>query len=487
MATLGQDKANRNLLRGISSFWLRFFQDKEILAHLYSATDQLMGQLYLELLEALLANSITTVPVFAKEFWKLVTFNSSEVEISGTEYKFLLPDKIKGLNFLYNKIFEPSTILESEQDYRIEGDYIYFSKNIFDDFEYPGLAKRREGTSTIVSFWAPQAEVDKEYIYEHFGRMLDIYEPSSESYKSFIQGIWFYYMNGPTINRITSAMNIIGGYPVASEDGEIVLSIKLINNIYYIKTTANVYQIPDKVDLAVSVGDVLSAFQFLTTAYTVTDYIDDPNWFDNIIVPFQVIPSLSVIERTTNVNDPNPIFIGYPTVIGYPGWKIGLGGLPNFMWLFFNGVLKYNIFLVTYDALASQFLRTPADLTDIVLSGKPAFDLAMVVPFIKIQDTVNLPEEKVLEMDMTMDLSEDYDLSGLGDELYAEIEAVLPFDSYGKVNVAFGTTPTIIGSGVIGDATARLTSGVPERIGTNTVGLTESGLYTEFPLEIFIM
>ena len=487
MGTLGQNKVNQNFFRGISSFWSRFFKDREVLESLSAANDHLMGQLYLELLELLLANSIKDVPVFSKSNWKLLTFNSKKVEIEDGKFKFKLNEKIRALPFLYNKIFDANTILENNKDYEIVGEYIYFYNNIFNDLEFPGFATRREQGATIISLWAPEASIDKEYVYEQYGRMLDIYEPSSESYKAFIQGIWFYYMNGPTINRITSAMNIIGGYPLASEDGEIVLSIRSIDGTNYIKTTVTNYEIPSDVGLVVEVGDTLSAFQFLTDAYTVTDYIDDPNWFDHIIVPIEVIPGLDTFNRTTNARSPHPIFIGYPIVIGTPGWIIGAGGLPNFMWLFFNGVLKYNIFYVTYNALASRFVRSNEDLQDIVLSGKPAFDLAMVVPYVPIEDTVEEMSEDGIYIDGEFDLETVFDTpNDAVEDLAFDIDFEVFDETYGKYIVAFGSTPTIIGSGVIGEPGVRLASNVPERIGTNTIGLTESGLYTEFPLEIFV-
>jgi len=485
LATLGQNR-NRNLLKGLSSFWNRFFKDKELLQNFYSATDQLMGQLYLELLELLLANSIKSIPVFSKEFWKLMTFDSTKVEIEGSLYKFKLEDKIRELKFVYNKIFEPSIIMENNKDYYIEGEYIYFYKNIFDDLEYAGLAKRRQGNATIISLWAPEASIDKEYIYENYGRMLKIYEASSEDYKAFIKGIWFYYMNGPTVNRITSALNIIGGYPVAEEDGEIVLSIKTINDINYIKTTTTTYEIDANIELNVSVGDTLQAFQFLTNAYTVTDYIDDPTWYDHIVVPIEIIPDATVIERTTNKYDPDPLFIGYPILIGDPRWRIGMGGLPNFMWLFFNQVLKYNIFYVSYDAQASKFVRSDEDLIDIVLSGKPSFDYALTVPYNRLVDeTVDSSEEAIL-IEGEMELANTYSYADLDEELLLNLDLIVSEDPYGGIPITFLDAAARIGAGVIGDEDARVASGVPVLIGTNTLGRITDGLYTEFPLEIFV-
>ena len=543
MSNIGQNK-NENLLRGLSSFWTRFFKDKEFLETLYSATDLLMGKVYLELLESLLTNSAEAVPVFSKDFWKLLTFTSTDAVIVGTTYRFTLPTDVIRVRFIYNKIFEPTAILEENQDFTISGNYIYFSKNIFDDLACPGFAKRRQSGATVISMWTPEAEVDKEYVYEYYGTMLKIYEPSSESYKSFIRGIWFYYMNGPTVNRITSAMNIIGGYPVATEDGEIVLSITEINSIYYVKTTITTYSIGNSVDLAVTVGQTLRAFQHLTTAYLVTDYIDDPTWFDHIVVPIEVLPNLTVAERTTERYNQDVITIGYPILIGTPGWIIGEGNQPNYMWLFFNQVLKYNIFYITYNALASKFIRSTADLTDIVVSGKPAFDLALVVPYLGMTDTVTLPAETLTrELEYTMSdtllyswmtealgfeadrtltdtnlipveqvsyeleylmsdavtlstevnsieleflLSDTVPYAWLSESLTVQNQTSLDDESYGQTPVSFGDSPTLIGNGLIGGESLRVGSGVPVWIGINTLGYSDAGMYTEYPVEIFI-
>jgi hypothetical protein len=519
------------------------FKDKEVLEHLYSATDQLMSQLYMNLLEVLLANSLKDVPVFSKEYWKLLTFNSSHVIIEGTEYRFPLVDKIRGMRFMYNRIFEPSIILESQMDYRVSGDYIYFSKNIFDDLEFPGLAKRYEGSSIIISMWVPEADVDKEYIYEYYGRLLQIYEPSSDSYKAFIRGVWFYFMNGPTVNRITSALNIIGGFPVATEENEVVLSIRISNGIQFVKTTVTTYEIKEGINLMIAVGEVLSPFQHLTDAYTVTDYMDNPSWFDNIVVPIEVIPNLSAYERTTNRHDPNVIPIGYPILIGNPEWYIGLGGLPNFMWLLFNQILKYNIFYVRYDAQATKFLRSVEDLQNIVLDGKPGYVLAITEPYTTLMDSTGLSDIPMM-FEPSLFWTEVYENSDMDEELLFEFaseysdtntipsESVLFFpdmslsdtgeateqalwfdiehvfsdlcdlastidqmfidfdlnvdDTYGQIPVVFGQLPTLIGLGVLGGTVARFESGVPALIGTNNIGNLNDGLYAETPVVIEI-
>ena len=424
MANIGTNK-NSTVLRGLSSFWTRFFNDKQFLEKFYDATDQLLGQVYLELMETLLANSIKDVPIYSRKFWKLLTFTSTDSEVVDITYRFPLDSSIKKMRFIYNKIFEPSTILEENKDYYISDSYIYFYKNIFDPLDYKGITKRRDGNVTTISLWAPEADVDVEYIYEHYGRLLNVYEPSSEQYKAFIRGLWFYYMNGPTINRIASALNIVGGYPVATEDGEIVLSINELTTGTYVKTTVTTYQFPPYTPLTVSVGQTLSAFQALTSAYKIVDYIEDPSWYDHIIVPQEVIPSLSTAQRMTNVDDDNPIFIGYPIFIGDPRWRIGMGGLPNYMWLLFNQLLKYNIFYVSYNALATRFVHSKEDIVNLVISGKPSYTLAVIEPYLYLSDSQGSTETFEMRLDQWLSDS----MGTTTETMFIQMVNALPSDS----------------------------------------------------------
>jgi hypothetical protein len=111
----------------------------------------------------------------------------------------------------------------------------------------------------------------------------------------------------------------------------------------------------------------------------------------------------------------------------------------------------------------------------------------MVVPYLKLTDTFPLPTEDAISFDAEFSLSNLYDLNTLGDNLGEEVDLTMANDSYGKVPVSFGDLPTLIGVGRIGDAATRLADGVPELIGIDTIGLTASGLYTEFPLVIEVI
>ncbi len=74
-----------------------------------------------------------------------------------------------------------------------------------------------------ISFWATDAEVDRNNLYTNYGYLIGRFQASSESYRSFIRGVFQLFMLGPTLERLESAVNIVAGMPVVRDDGEILL------------------------------------------------------------------------------------------------------------------------------------------------------------------------------------------------------------------------------------------------------------------------
>jgi hypothetical protein len=60
-----------SLFDGLSGFWQRFFRDTQDLHAFYRASEQYLGQVYLDLLGSVLSTGISDTPVFNKEYWKL--------------------------------------------------------------------------------------------------------------------------------------------------------------------------------------------------------------------------------------------------------------------------------------------------------------------------------------------------------------------------------------------------------------------------------
>jgi len=74
------------LFKGLSSFWTRLFRDSAVYDNLYSATEMALGDVYLDLMEAVLTKSLRNTPVFSKRDWRLLLANSTELSFDPAVY-----------------------------------------------------------------------------------------------------------------------------------------------------------------------------------------------------------------------------------------------------------------------------------------------------------------------------------------------------------------------------------------------------------------
>lgn len=178
-----------------------------------------------------------------------------------------------------------------------------------------------------------------------------------------------------------------------------------------VTTTAGSYvydrRIPLRSDITGWNGtDVITfkAFEVLTTAVRVVDYIKDPTWWHNLPVPLEVLPSRTIQQRLASTqllkNTIGAEFQGY---IGDPGFYIGadenkvIGGIyrhyPAFILM--DRFLKTHLFQVKIDRhvkLSSEFV---AALTDVVRQAKPAFTYTYLQPGTEFLEVL-VPQESFL-------------------------------------------------------------------------------------------
>ena len=84
------------------------------------------------------------------------------------------------------------------------------------------INEREQGTVKQLAFWVPESKIDRFNLYYHYGYLLNRFEASSESYKSFLRGIMHLYAHGPIFNRMVAGMNVVAGYPLIKTDGEVL-------------------------------------------------------------------------------------------------------------------------------------------------------------------------------------------------------------------------------------------------------------------------
>lgn len=297
-----------------------------------------------------------------------------------------------------------------------------------------GVTESSGGTTPTLqlAFWAPDALVDRMTLANNFGAMIGRSEPSSESYRAFLQGIFQLYVSGPVLDRIESALNVVMNLPVVQNDGEVYQSVDASDpTVVRVLTTGpgtgqnNAYVFPVGTPLAdIAQGTVLSAFQVLTTAVTVTDYVETPSWWYNDVIPDVLFSSVQFgvppisrrfagsqfVQHVVNPDD--------GALVGDPGLYVGASDDGNatlftssqpiyrhrLAFVLMDQYLKYHTFGVTFDASAlsaivgTAFSQSIQDLNDLVLSARPAHTYPFVEPTTSFTDTIT-----VVDNDITFD------------------------------------------------------------------------------------
>ena len=114
------------LFDGLSGFWQTFFKDAPDLIAYYQAAEVYLGQVYLDLMAAVLNIGAIDTPIFNKEAWKLFAVLETELNFRVGEtsnenrYLYDMPGDIVSVDFLQNTIFQPEVLLERGVEFFVE-------------------------------------------------------------------------------------------------------------------------------------------------------------------------------------------------------------------------------------------------------------------------------------------------------------------------------------------------------------------------------
>lgn len=421
-----------SFLNGLSDLWLRFFKDKDVLDALFRGAEVLVGQAYLDLVSNVLNVSMREAPVFNKELFRLLTIREDQVtyDITRDIWVFQMPESLKDFQYLYNKIFAPTVILEKGIDFEIDttGEYdeLRFQADPFDwdgsGVPIPGIATRTvdvvqdDGTTLAkrqLAFWVPDTQVDHYNLYLTYGYLLGRFEPSSEAFRALLRGITQYFTLGPTPDRITSALNVIVGLPLVRDDGEVLQEVTLVDDIRYVKTDKQTYEFDYRIPIRSDILDsgnwgtlTFTAFEYLTEVFIVRDWISDPTWWYEGVVPEALLPDESYARRVIapvmyeNLIDNPPGLVR----VGDPGFFIGAdddGFVPTgrialrhlFSFVTFERFLRYHTFKVDPDTVTFTlgilpFPRSERDISQIIIAGSSAYTFLYLNPEFALEDNV---------------------------------------------------------------------------------------------------
>jgi hypothetical protein len=329
---------------------------------------------------------------------------------------------------------------------------------------------------TEVAMWAPDVHVDKFHLYNNYGYLLNRFQASSESYRNFIRGVFQLYVLGPALERIEAALNVIAGYPVIRDEGEQLVEYDTSNPnenvVITVRPNADQgeYRFPKTVpirnDIVSYVPGVSNTITFetvepLTELFVVTDYVQDPTWWENIVIPPTLMPKESTNRRTTFPTLYENV-IGAPDnpKIGDPGLFIGAddeGVVPAYgdaypakrrklANVMMNTWLKYHMFYVRFDSVVNT-LVTPEflnDLRELIIIAKPGWKILYIEPASDFLDVLRITESD-LQIQTTVQLLDSMRLGDQGLTLQSSSWAI---GDVFRHNAAVLSAPLFVADGI---------------------------------------
>lgn len=271
------------ILRTLGGFWNDTYQGSDLLAEALQARTTLTKQTFERIQEAIDCRSRLDIPVFRKEYWRGFTLKKSVANAfpdlygenvtygSGTLYgkrsvpfPFFYPieAELADCKLISNRITSPSVNLINGLDFVIDRDrsVIIFDQN---PFENPLFQKTVTETDEEVTLWLYKPSIDREYVYQHFGYVVDLWARSSQEYKDFTNDIYDSIVSGTSVGRTIDAITKTTGIPLA-KGSEVVEFIGNDNHNLLVLTDKNVYKFVKTANPIVSVGDTVSTDQPLT-------------------------------------------------------------------------------------------------------------------------------------------------------------------------------------------------------------------------------
>lgn len=189
-------------------------------------------------------------------------------------------DTVQEIPFFQDKVQQPDILLKQNVDFVLLDGTIYFNLVV-----------------PCTSLWAEFVISSPGLVYNNFGILVDFYGEDSEEYRATIQGLWYCYLNGPTLYDVRTGLNILLQQPFAIEDGDISVieptydlstgTGRIIvgdKKEYFYKTEFGIGYKPDQWGSRLVVGDTLTKFAPLEAkAADIFDYKKLPEWW---IVPY---------------------------------------------------------------------------------------------------------------------------------------------------------------------------------------------------------
>lgn len=378
----------QNYVYGLSDFWKAWFEDLEVIERTLEATSYQLADVYSQFIQTCSSVSLFDINETLHSSIRLILIDESD-RVPGTfAPTYRLKEKVLDAGYLFDRpmasrkayekgvhfnLIEGGTKIEFFQELSPVLDNL--GNTIKEGMGFPSRNIPKVGTPngvTQYSIWASDTQVDEQALYEYFGKLVRISpETSTKVYKDYIQGLFFLYTNGPTIDLLSRGLHLSLGIPLAREDEEVLL-VKLDDETgnYLIVTENNSYTVPYGITPSVEVGETLLTGSELASVASLVDYRVKDGWWVNLRMPAPLFPG-SIYPRIASI-----------------------GSFEEYA---MRKYLKTHTFLVNIQLSGTLTTESAAEISRLVLDAKPTYTIPILVWSIPLE-TEELRDEDPLKM-----------------------------------------------------------------------------------------
>lgn len=276
------------ILRLIGGFWSDTYEGQDLLAEALRARYKLTEQTFERLQEASDCRSRLNVPLFRHETWRYLSISSKDIanfpnlygennnyndsSVYGKRSPTLpffcpFPEDIADCALITNRLSNSSVTLVRGLDFSIDNakKIIRFNNNPFNDDRI--VKQKTDDGHEEVILWMYKPKIDRQYVFYHFGHVINMWAKSSPEYKAIVNNVYDCLCDGTSIGKTLDAISIATGIPLA-KGGETVQYIEDDKLHKLVLTDKNAYKFSKRATVSVSVGDELSQDQPMTGGFT---------------------------------------------------------------------------------------------------------------------------------------------------------------------------------------------------------------------------
>jgi hypothetical protein len=350
------------LLSYLGSHWNAVYGAQRQITSLMLARGRVENQRVIELDEAIKTVSRLKLPAFLTEQWTRMVFKQSDVNLAdhaitvrygvplyldqlpvyGTDpvsgvihrygepslvyYSLSIPDELKDVPFISNRITSPSLIWTKNLDYLVGDGVITFRENPFENDLVPQrpVYDGDQITDYEIELWFHRTQWDDLRMQKHFGYVAGFALPSSQNYNDLVNAVLDGVTEGGASGQLQDAFAAICDTPIVKEEEETVEYVGKDARHLLVITDQHAYRFPLNAVAIVAVGDSVRAGDQLVDTVEFVEFHDGT--IPDDLYALELEPGMLAGDYYGGIsfaNEDKDVEVDTSGIFTYVSWEVG--------------------------------------------------------------------------------------------------------------------------------------------------------------------